>query len=364
MNITYHSFKPYYGYGIAAIGYINLLKKYSNHKLNWMVRDFNDKSNELRSQEFDNVPDINFMHITPNYVPNVLIPTTINLLNTVFETNKFPQQWKQYLEKVDKIAVPCTWNQKVFSSDLNQKVYLLPHLSQFGGIEIETRSNHFNIPTDAFVFLTVSTWELRKNIESLVHAFCSAFTAKDNVLLVIKTSKNNITKWERNWYGKKYFESTATALGNILKTKNNPPNIKLIAEILSDEQMKELYIRCDAYITLSHGEGWGMGCYEAAWYGKPVIATGFGGYLDFLNEKNSFLLPYDLINYKKNVWDNNDLLDHEYANPKVDYAIDVMRYVVKNKVASYNKGKDLKKFVQHTFSDNNIFNYLQEFLFN
>lgn len=38
---------------------------------------------------------------------------------------------------------------------------------------------------------------------------------------------------------------------------------------------------CDAYISLHHGEGLGLGMLEAFDLGIPVIATGYSGNLDF-----------------------------------------------------------------------------------
>lgn len=364
MNINYHAFKPHYGYGVAAMGYVKILKKYAIHNINWIVYDFNNKSGEQYTDEFSGIPDINFMHITPNYIPNVFQQNALNFLNTVFETNKFPESWKKHMDSVDKIAVPCTWNQNTFSRDLKRPIYLLPHLSQFSGLPPKVKTNFLNIPDDTFVFLTVSTWELRKNLESLIEVYCSTFSATDNVMLVLKTSKTNITVLKKKWLLRSYYESTEASLNNILKKKKNAPNIKIVTDIITNEQMQELYERCNTYITLTHGEGWGMGCYEAAWYGKPVIATGYGGYLDYLTHDNSYLLPYELIPYKKNCWDNDDdLINHEYAEPSIDAAIDAMRFVVTKNGESVERAKKLRELVQFKYSEKNIFHYLNDFLF-
>ena len=32
----------------------------------------------------------------------------------------------------------------------------------------------------------------------------------------------------------------------------------------------------DCYVSLTHGEGWGMGAFDAATLGKPVLITGWG----------------------------------------------------------------------------------------
>lgn len=55
-----------------------------------------------------------------------------------------------------------------------------------------------------------------------------------------------------------------------------------VPDELSDEDMGPLHLAGDAFISLTRGEGFGVGAFEAAAAGKPVIMTGWGGRLDFL----------------------------------------------------------------------------------
>jgi len=49
---------------------------------------------------------------------------------------------------------------------------------------------------------------------------------------------------------------------------------------------------CDCYVSLHRSEGLGLTMAEAMAVGKPVIATGYSGNLQFMNEANSFLVPW------------------------------------------------------------------------
>jgi glycosyltransferase involved in cell wall biosynthesis len=40
----------------------------------------------------------------------------------------------------------------------------------------------------------------------------------------------------------------------------------------------------DCFVSLSHGEAWGLGAFEAATRGTPVITTAWGGHLDYLGD--------------------------------------------------------------------------------
>jgi glycosyltransferase involved in cell wall biosynthesis len=63
---------------------------------------------------------------------------------------------------------------------------------------------------------------------------------------------------------------------------------------LSDAQMRALHMISHAYVSAHHAEGWGLGLSEAMACGKPVIATGYSGNMDFMDDQNSFPIPYTL----------------------------------------------------------------------
>ena len=49
---------------------------------------------------------------------------------------------------------------------------------------------------------------------------------------------------------------------------------------------------CDCYVSLHRSEGFGLTLAEAMAYGRPVIATAYSGNLDFMDEHNSYLVPF------------------------------------------------------------------------
>ncbi|MDL2307925.1 glycosyltransferase, partial [Desulfovibrio sp. OttesenSCG-928-C06] len=64
---------------------------------------------------------------------------------------------------------------------------------------------------------------------------------------------------------------------------------------LSEGRMAALYGSCDAYVSAHHSEGWGLGLSSAMAFGKPVIATGYSGNMQFMNNANSLPVPYSLV---------------------------------------------------------------------
>ena len=64
---------------------------------------------------------------------------------------------------------------------------------------------------------------------------------------------------------------------------------------LPDETNTRLLASCDTYVSLHRSEGFGLTLAEAAVFGKAVIATGYAGPMDFLDEGTSLLVPYRLV---------------------------------------------------------------------
>ena len=127
-----------------------------------------------------------------------------------------------------------------------------------------------------FVFDMSSTLT-RKNALGLLGAFSRAFGDDDpSVALVIKTQRGELHPEEFQVLA----ESCATY-----------SNVLLINESWPLERVFALLNSMDCYISLHRAEGLGLTMAEAMLLGKPVIASGYSGNLDFMNAGNSLLVP-------------------------------------------------------------------------
>ena len=63
---------------------------------------------------------------------------------------------------------------------------------------------------------------------------------------------------------------------------------------MSEEEIHGLYthekIKC--YITTTHGEGFGLPIFEAAYSGMPIVAPAFSRHLDFIYAIKKALLSF------------------------------------------------------------------------
>jgi glycosyltransferase involved in cell wall biosynthesis len=70
------------------------------------------------------------------------------------------------------------------------------------------------------------------------------------------------------------------------------PIALVAAEDISGRTIDVMHAVGDCFVSLTHGEGWGLGAFDAATVGKPVIITGWGGHLDFLGADYPGLIAY------------------------------------------------------------------------
>ncbi len=117
----------------------------------------------------------------------------------------------------------------------------------------------------------------RKNPLGLVHAFSEAFAPEEGANLVIKT------------INAEQHPTQADALKRAIATRSD---ISVIDGYLAEDVRNRLLAECDCYVSLHRSEGFGLTMAEAMYLGKPTIATGYSGNLDFMSEENSLLIPY------------------------------------------------------------------------
>jgi glycosyltransferase involved in cell wall biosynthesis len=74
------------------------------------------------------------------------------------------------------------------------------------------------------------------------------------------------------------------AISDIKDVDDRKCRVYLLHGDLSDEEMHSLYVhpKIKAMVSLTHGEGFGLPLFEAAYSGMPVIAPEWSGHLDFL----------------------------------------------------------------------------------
>ena len=262
---------------------------------------------------------------------------------TMFETDRVPAHWVPTCNAMDEIWVPSTFNRETFSrSGIEEsKLHVIPL-----GIDAERynprKVKPLPIPGKrGFTFLSVFEWNQRKGWDVLVKAYLSAFTAGDNVCLVIKTFLDRIKEPPVAVRLERY----AAELGYDLK--DSPPII-LLDNYIATEDMPRLYRAADCFVLPTRGEGWGIPFMESMACGVPVVGTRWSSHLDFMNEANSYLIDIEgLVPVARSHSEENSHYtpDHHWAEPSCSHTAKLMRNIFENRAEAHSRGRKARQYL-------------------
>ncbi len=130
-------------------------------------------------------------------------------------------------------------------------------------------------------FVTVTQWSPRKNIENTIRWFVEEFK-DDEVGLIIKTNLVKNCVMDREASHKKL-------QGLLAPYKERKCSVYLLHGDMTGEEVHSLYHhpKIKGMVSLTHGEGYGLPLFEAAYSGLPIVTPGWSGHLDFLVDQET-----------------------------------------------------------------------------
>jgi glycosyltransferase involved in cell wall biosynthesis len=182
----------------------------------------------------------------------------------------------------------------------------------------------------SFDYLSVAR---RKNPLGVVEAFRRAFGPGAGAELVIKCINSDRDPGYHR-------ELQATIAGH--------EDITLIDRYMSPAENSSLPALCDCYVSLHRAEGFGLVMADAMWHGKPVIATGYSGNLDFMTDANSLLVKHEIVPIGEGAAPYPP--DAMWAEPDVEHAAALMRQVFDDREATARLGATAADSIRRTHS--------------
>jgi glycosyltransferase involved in cell wall biosynthesis len=192
----------------------------------------------------------------------------------VWEGGRLPRIFVDSLRRVSEIWTCSRHSQRAFQ-EYFPATALVPHVVQRRSVPAallaEARERIGGADPDDFLFFSiVDAINPRKNIRDLLFAFSRVRErSRRKVRLILKQYRTDLD---------------FSSLEGVCSVSGD----------LSDDEMRALHLISHAYVSAHHAEGWGLGLSEAMAFGKPVIATGYSGNMEFMDARNSFPIPYVL----------------------------------------------------------------------
>jgi glycosyltransferase involved in cell wall biosynthesis len=230
-----------------------------------------------------------------------------------WETSRFPKQFRHALDYVDEVWVTSDFVREAVARETSKPVLTFPLPVLVPPAPLLSRAD-LGLPEDAFVFLFVfdffSTLE-RKNPLGLIEAFKRAFPEPGPALLYLKSING---------------AGSPADLARVREAASGRPDVVLSDGYVEGERLTALTALSDAYVSLHRSEGFGLTIAEAMAFGKPAIATGYSGNLEFMNEESSYLVPFVETTLSEAVGPYP--AGTVWADPDLDEAARLMRQIV------------------------------------
>ncbi len=229
-----------------------------------------------------------------------------------WEFPRIPNSWLPSLRYLHEVWVPSELARVAVAAATDLPVHVVPHPLPPVTATPDMRAR-LGLPADALIVLTafhMGSAFTRKNPLAAIAAFRRAFGDASDRLLAIKLIDHGASPIARD------------ALERAIA---GAPNIRLINVMLQPADMTGLIAAVDIVLSLHRSEGFGLVPAEAMQLGKPVVATGWSGNMDFMNERNSAPVSYDLVPVQ-DPYDGAFIADGQlWAEANVEHAADWLR---------------------------------------
>jgi glycosyltransferase involved in cell wall biosynthesis len=336
-----------------------------NEERRWIDQKINDTGNYMSS---GGQVDMSIQVSIPNEWESVA-PINVGVTAGI-ETTKVAPIWLEKANAMDKVITISEHSKQSFEKTEyqghNQQTGEQVHLSLQTPIEIihypvktfEDVDLDIDVDYD-FNYLTVAQWGPRKNLDNTIRWFLEE-NFDQEVGLIVKTSIKNHSIVDRTY--------TEERISNLLHDfPDRVCKVYLLHGDLSEQEMHSLYKhpKVKSLISLSHGEGFGLPIFEAAYSGLPIIAPDWSGHCDFL------YTPFESKSKKKNkkttrpgfaqveytlgpipehaVWEGVLQADSMWCYPQEGSYKMRLRQVRKNYSKWEKKAKELQKWVLENF---------------
>jgi glycosyltransferase involved in cell wall biosynthesis len=215
--------------------------------------------------------------ILPHIANYVNLNNKFNVYIPFWELYEFSDDFIQLKDVMDVFIAPTNFIKYSMMRvmDNTHIEYLPPFVTipqQLGKVE---KHNRFRFYYNFDIGSSIS----RKNPNPLIKVFGETFYNDESVELVLKLSR----------------PASPDQKQELMTHGNNTNNITIHDTFLPYSKNIDLVNSTDCYVSTHRSEGLGMGMYEAMLLKKPVIATAFGGNVDFMDNSCSIMVPYTKV---------------------------------------------------------------------
>lgn len=242
-----------------------------------------------------------------------------------WELEEAPAAWRDASAWLDEIWVSSRFVASALRGAVEPPVVVLPLPIAVSADVRSLDRARFGVAQDAFLFCFAFDYHstvARKNPVAVIAAYRQAFAPGEKTALLVKSVNAR---------------SCPDEAREVHEAATGRDDIRVVDVALPAEEQDALLAGGDCYVSLHRSEGFGISMAEAMAHGRPVIATGFGGNLDYMDGDAGLLVRHDLVP----VGSGGGVYpaDGRWAEPDVAHAAALMRQVAADPVAAAERGR-------------------------
>ncbi len=263
--------------------------------------------------------------------PTVFARSNFKVGRWAWELDEMPSWMSERQYLLDELWVYSGFIANALRKSVSIPVHVVPPVLFNGEDQVDLESQQ--TVTFLYIFDYLSGFE-RKNPLGLVRAFRQAFPVEGSARLILKSVNSSA----------RFAESEKLRFA--IKDRSD---IELVDRYLDVQEMSELYSRASCYVSLHRSEGVGLTMAEAMARGIPVIATGYGGNLEFMDASVALINSYDFVKVGE---DNVPYpADSDWAEPNVNHAATSMQMIASDLNLRVEMGLAGRNHLQEHFDE-------------
>jgi len=253
--------------------------------------------------------DVVILHLEPHNYESIFnslskLRTKFVISYCVWEASELPVAYQRSLGLVQEVWT-CSEYCLAAIMKCHPRVFRIPHTIERAQASYDLDDVIIRrlicFDPHCYYFLSIGRTHIyRKNLLGLLRTFEAAGSSMPDARLIIKGAPEDA----------------------ILHSAN--PRVFYLPVTLSESQINALYKVVDVYVSAHHSEGWGLTLSDAMVFRKPVVATGYSGNLEFMDDNNSFLVRFTENSIRAHETYGLFTTQMKWADPDLNHLQDIL----------------------------------------
>jgi glycosyltransferase involved in cell wall biosynthesis len=254
-----------------------------------------------------------------------------------WELDRVPRAWLPWAALMDEIWVSSRFIHDTFARGLPGKTVRYVPLPVPEPVAAPLGRSDFGLAEAPFTVLAafdLSSHWARKNPDGAIAAFRRAFPDAGAAQLALKVSG---------------VDQNPHQLERLRALTADLPSVRIIDRTLPAGDLAAL-IRCaDVVLSLHRAEGFGLLIAEAMWLGAAIVATGWSGVMDMLDEDNAMLVRFAKVAVRPGDYPSV-APGSQWAEPDIGHAAECLRRLAEDPALRDRLRGQARRRAQEQFS--------------